>query len=85
MNQLQALLTEIARDPAGLARIALVVAAVLILSRLLARVAWAAAKFAALVLVAALVLALVFGRPTRIGDLGALRQAALDAARDLLG
>jgi hypothetical protein len=85
MDQLHALLAGIARDPVGLARIALVVVIVLTVAKLMARLAWAAARVSAFVLRAALLLALLFGKPTRLGDLSALRQDAVEAARDLLG
>lgn len=51
--------------------------------RLLGRGVWAAARLFAALLVGLVLLALLFGKPSRLGDLLALRQAAIDAAREL--
>lgn len=71
-------------DPGTLIRIALAIIVVLTLLRLFGRASWFVARLVATVLVILVLVALLFGKPTRLGDLATLRQAAIEAAHDLL-
>lgn len=51
--------------------------------RLISRSVWVTARLFAALLVLLVLLALLFSKPSRLGDLVALRQSAIDAAREL--
>ena len=71
-------------DPGTLIRIVLAIIVVLTLLRLFGRASWFAARLVATVLIVLVLLALLSGKPTRLGDLATLRQAAIEAAHELL-
>lgn len=83
-NGVHTLLSGIVHDPAGVARIVVIVVIVVLTLRVLARLVWGAARLLAATLTVAIALALLFGKPTRISDVSALREAAVDAARNLI-
>ena len=70
-------------DSGTLLRLAIALVLVLTVLRLMGRAAWLTARLVAGLLIALVLLALLFGKPSRLGDLPALRQSALDAARAL--
>jgi hypothetical protein len=70
-------------DTGTLLRLGIGIIILLAVLRLIGRGVWATARLFAALLVMLVLLALLFGKPSRIGDLVALRQSAIDAARDL--